>query len=539
MNFDILEFPENFNGADRLVDWNVKEGRKDKVAIYYFDDKVTYGQLLEGVNRTANAFSSLGYTYEDRITILALDCPQWIFSLFGAQKVGAVPVGLSTMLSAKDYIYMLNDSRSKAVVVSHELYPVIEEIRSELRFLKTVIVIPDLMEGGKGPKIEGTIDFDSWIAGFPAEFETVPTKPDDQAFWLYTSGTTGDPKGIMHSHHTMAFSAESIAKRHLQMTENDITYSVARLFFGYGFMNSMGFPFYVGAATVLHPGRPLPDHLMSTVTKYQPTMFFGVPTSYNQLLQIPDLATKYNLKSLRICCSGGEPLPGAVWSKWREVTGVEILDCIGSTEVLHYHIGNAIGASRADCSGKPLPGCECKIMDEEGKFEVPKGEQGTMWVKSGSKALGYWNKMEKTNNTFIGYWVNSGDTYMIDEDGYWVYCGRGDDMIKAGGIWVSPAEVEACLLTHPAVLECGVVGVPDQDGLFKPKAFIVFKDDYKGNVEIHEEIKNYVKNTIAPFKFPRWIKEIEELPKTPTGKIKRYLLREMDKGEINIDKKSK
>lgn len=539
MNFELLSFPETFNGADRLVDWNVKEGRGDKVAIYYFDETVTYNQLMEKVNRTGNALKSLGLSFEDRVGILAMDCPQWIYSLFGAQKAGAVPVGLNTMLAQKDYLYMLNDSRAKALIVSYELYENIAPIRDELQFLKNIIVISDKMDGTKAAdKIEGTIDFNSWIAGFPAECETAATKPDDMAFWLYTSGTTGSPKGIMHSHHTMAYHSECVAKRFLGMTENDITYSVARLFFGYGFQNSMGFPFYVGGATVLHPGRPLPDHLMSVVTKYKPTIFCGVPTSYNQLLQIPELTTKYDLSSLRFCTSGGEPLPGAVWTKWKELTGVEILDCIGSTEVLHFHIGNKPGESRPDCTGKPIPGFECKIVDENGN-EVPQGEQGTLMVKCGAKAIGYWNKMEKTAETFRGWWVYSGDTYMVDKDGYWVYCGRGDDMIKAGGIWVSPAEVEATLMLHPAVLECGVVGVPDQDGLFKPKAFIVFKDGVTVTEELKEEIKKFVKTTIAPFKFPRWIKEVKELPKTPTGKIKRYVLREMDKGEINIDKKER
>ena len=542
MRFDIngmvMDFPEVFNGADRLVDWNVREGRKDKAALYYWDDVVTYGQVMEGVNKAGNALKSLGVEVENRVGILAFDCPQWIYCLFGAQKLGAVPVGINTMLAKTDYLYMLNDSRAKVLIVSNELYPVVAEIRSELKFLQHIVVIADKIDGSKGDPIEGTIDFNSWYAGFSAELETYPTKPDDQAFWLYTSGTTGDPKGIMHSHTTMCYNAEAIAKRHFQMTENDISYSVARLFFGYGFQNSMGFPFYVGASAVLHPGRPLPDHLMSVVTKYKPTMFWGVPTSYNQLLQIPDLTTKYDLSSLRICGSGGEPLPGAVWAKWKEVTGVEILDCIGSTEVLHYHIGNELGNSKPDCTGKPIVGYECKIVDENGN-EVPQGEQGTMMIRCGSQAIGYYNKLEKTRNTYVGEWVNSGDTYMINEEGYWVYCGRGDDMIKAGGIWVSPAEVEACLMTHPAVLECGVVGVPDQDGLFKPKAFIVFKEGVNADVALHEEIKKYVKTTIAPFKFPRWIKEIKELPKTPTGKIKRYMLREMDKGEINIDKKDR
>lgn len=538
MNFELLSFPETFNGAERFVDWNVKEGRGDKVALYYFDEQITYNQVLENVNRAGNSIKYLGLGLEDRIAILTLDCPQFIYTFFGAQKAGAVPIALNTMLAPKDYLYMLNDSRAKAIIVSNELYPTIAEIKNDLPFLKTVIVVSDMMDGSKADKIPGVIDFDSWIADFPPVCESVPTKPDDMAFWLYTSGTTGDPKGIVHSHHTMAYNAECVGKRHLQMTENDITYSVARLFFGYGFQNSMGFPFYVGAAAVLHPGRPLPDHLMSIVTKYKPTMFFGVPTSYNQLLQMPDLTTKYDLSSLRICTSGGEPLPGAVWKKWREVTGVEILDCIGSTEVLHYHIGNRIGESKPDSSGQPIPGYDCKIVDEDGN-EVPQGEQGTLMVRGGSKAIGYWNKMEKSNEVFRGWWVYSGDTYMINEEGSWVYCGRGDDMIKAGGIWVSPAEVESTLMLHPAVLECGVVGVPDQDGLFKPKAFVVFKEGIEVTDELKEELKKFVKTTIAPFKFPRWIQEVKELPKTATGKIKRYMLREMDKGAVNIDKKNR
>jgi benzoate-CoA ligase len=538
MNFELMDFPEVFNGADRFVDWNVNEGRGEKTCIYYFDEKINYNTLKDNVNKTANALGTIGIGLEDRVVVLAFDCPQWIYALFGIQKTGAVPIGISTMLAPEDYIYMFNDSRAKAIVISNELYPILEGIKDQLEFLKTVIVIADTQEGTKAAPIPGVLDFDTWTAPCSTAYTSYPTKPDDQAFWLYTSGTTGNPKGIMHSHHTMAYNAEAVGKRHLQMTENDITYSVARLFFGYGFMNSMGFPFYVGAAAVLHPGRPLPDHLMATVTKYKPTMFYGVPTSYNQLLQMPDLATKYDLSSLRICCSGGEPLPGAVWKKWREVTGTEILDCIGSTEVLHYHIGNEIGKSKPDCTGKPIFGYECKIVDENG-VEVPTGEPGTMMIKCGSKAIGYYNKMEKTNDTFQGWWVNSGDTYFVNAEGDWVYGGRGDDMIKAGGIWVSPAEVESCLMTHPAVLECGVVGVPDQDGLFKPKAFIVFKDGVNVTEELTEEIKKYVKTTIAPYKFPRWIKQIDELPKTPTGKIKRYLLRKMDEGTVNIDKKTR
>ncbi|WP_312038106.1 benzoate-CoA ligase family protein [Pelotomaculum terephthalicicum] len=325
----------------------------------------------------------------------------------------------------------------------------------------------------------------------------------------------------------MSYSAEYYGKGILSINENDITYSVARLFFAYGLGNALFFPFYVGGATILSPDRPQPKHVLEVCTKYRPTLYFGVPTSYNAIVQVKDAEKNYDMSSIRLCASAGEALPGPVWRQWREKFGLEILDGIGSTEILHIYVSNRAGMSRPDSTGTIVPGYEAKIVDENG-VSLPPGEVGTLMIKGDSTASCYWNKHEKTKNTFVGEWFNTGDQYSIDKEGYFTYAGRGDDMIKAGGIWVSPVEVENTLMAHPAVLECGVVGSPDVDGLIKPKAYIVFKPDVEVTEKLMEEVKLYVKNTIAPYKFPRWIEAIEELPKTATGKVQRYKLRQLD-----------
>jgi len=513
-----LSFPEKFNAAERFVDWNVQQGRGDKVAIYHKDDEITYKQVLDNVNRTGNALKSLGIGLEDRVLLLAFDCPEFVYTFFGAMKIGAVPIPTNTMLMPDDYRYLLNDSRAKAIVVSKDLLPGILKVKDELMFLKHIVVI--------GEPVENTLNFGEFINGFSTECETAPTSPDDAAFWLYSSGTTGFPKGTIHLHHDMSYSCELYAKGILGINENDRTYSVARLFFAYGLGNGLYFSFYVGGSIVLHPDRPQPDHVYSVLTKYKPTLFFGVPTSYNAMLQVKDAETKYDLSSVRLCISAGEALPGPVWKQWREKWGIEILDGIGSTEILHIYISNRIGMSRPDSSGMLVPGYEAKIVDGDGN-PVPTGEAGILMIKGDSIAAGYWNKHEKTKNTFQGEWINTGDQYVMDEEGYFTYAGRGDDMIKAGGIWVSPVEVETTLMQHPAVLECGVVGAADEDGLIKPKAYVVFKEGVTVNDELINEVKLFVKKTIAPYKFPRWIEPIKELPKTATGKIQRYKLRQL------------
>lgn len=519
MNAVELSFPEKFNAAERFVDWNVEQGRGNKVAIYHKDDEITYQQVLDNVNRTGNALKSLGIEMENRVMILALDCPEFVYTFFGAMKIGAVPVPINTIMMPKDFLYLLNDSRAKAIVVSNELLPSILEIKDELKFLKNIIVI--------GGPVEGAIDFYELINSFPTECATAPTSSDDAAFWLYSSGSTGFPKGTIHLHHDMCYSSECYAKGILGFSENDRTYSVARLFFAYGLGNGLYFSFYFGGSIILHPDRPQPDHVYSVLTKYKPTIFFGVPTSYNAMLQVQGAKEKYDLSSIRLAASAGEALPGTVWKQWRDMWGIEILDGIGSTEITHIYISNRIGESRPDCSGKLVPGYEAKIVDGDGN-PVPTGEAGILMMKGESIAASYWNKHEKTKNTFEGQWFNTGDQYYQDEEGYFVYAGRGDDMIKAGGIWVSPVEVEATLMQHSAVLECGVIGSADLDGLIKPKAFVVFKEGITVNDDLMNEVKLFVKKSIAGYKFPRWIERIDELPKTATGKIQRFKLRQMD-----------
>lgn len=518
MNLSQLSFPEKFNAAERFVDWNVQQGRGEKVAIYYKDEEITYRQVLENVNRTGNALKSLGIDLEDRVLLLTFDCPEFVYAFFGAMKIGAVPIPTNTMLIPDDYLYLLNDSRAKAVVVSEELLPGILKVKDDLMFLENIIVV--------GKAVEGTLNFAELISGFSAECETAPTSPDDAAFWLYSSGTTGFPKGTVHLHHDMSYCCEYYAKGILKINENDRTYSVARLFFAYGLGNGLYFAFYVGGSIILDPGRPQPEHVYSIITKYKPTLFFGVPTSYNAMLQVKDAEKKYDLSSVRLGISAGEALPGTVWKQWKERWGIEILDGIGSTEILHIYISNRIGESKPDCTGKIVPGYEAKIVDPDGNA-LPPGEPGMLMIKGDSTAACYWNKHEKTKKAFQGEWFYTGDQYVMDEEGYFTYIGRGDDMIKAGGIWVSPVEVENTLMQHPAVLECGVVGAPDDDGLIKPKAYVVFKEGIEVNDELLEEIKLFVKKTIAPYKFPRWIEPINELPKTATGKIQRFKLRQM------------
>ncbi|MFZ5649261.1 MAG: benzoate-CoA ligase family protein [Bacillota bacterium] len=515
---------EKYNAVDVFVDRHIREGRGDKVAIYYLDQQITYRQVQEKVNQTGNALKALGVDMEDRVLLLLLDCPEFVYSFFGAMKIGAVPIPTNTLLKPADYEYLLNDSRAEVVVVSHELLSNITAIRNNLKFLRHVIVA-----GGQHGSF---LSFEAMVNGMSTELETADTGKDDAAFWLYSSGTTGFPKGTVHLHHDMAYCAEHYAKGVLKINENDRTFSVARLFFAYGLGNGLYFAFYAGASTILSPNRPAPDHVYEVIDRYKPTLFFGVPTSYAAMLQVKEAKNKYDLSSIRHCVSAGEALPQAIFERWLEQYNIEILDGIGSTEILHIFISNMPGQVKPGSSGKIVPGYEAKIVDPDGSI-VPTGHIGTLMIKGDSIAAYYWNKHEKTKETFIGQWINTGDNYYQDEDGYFWYVGRGDDMIKAGGIWVSPIEVENSLMEHPAVLETGVIGSSDDDGLFKPKAFVVLKDGYDPTPELAKELAQFVKSKIAPYKFPRWIQFTSELPMTATGKIQRYKLRQLDNSRTN------
>lgn len=508
-----------YNAATIFVDRNVLEGKGEKVAIYYEDERITYREIMERVNQTGNALKEIGVGMEDRVMILLFDCPEFAYTFFGAMKIGAVPIPTNTMLKPIDYEYLLNDSRAKVIVVSTELVSNIMTIRHNLKYLRHIIVV--------GSPVDDFQSFDIMIKGKSTELEPADTCSDDPAFWLYSSGTTGSPKGAVHLHHDMAYSAEHVGRGVFQINENDRTFSVGRLFFAYGLGNGLYFALYAGASTILTSNRPTPEHVLEVITTYKPTLFFSIPTSYMGMLQVEGAMEKYDLSSIRYFVSSGEALPKTVFERWFEKYNIEILDAIGSTEALHIFICNRPGHIRVGSTGKVVPGFEAKIVDEDGNG-LPLGEVGTLMIKGDSVAAYYWNKHQKTKKTFIGEWVNTGDRYYQDEDGFFWYVGRGDDMLKAGGIWVSPIEVENTLMAHPAVLETAVIGSSDQDGLIKPKAFIVLNEGFESTAELAAEISQFVKNKIAPYKFPRWIQFVSELPRTASGKIQRYKLRQLD-----------
>lgn len=512
---------EFFNAADYFVDRNIREGRSSKVAVLCQDRKLTYGQVSQGVNRFGNALKSLGIRLEDRVAMLMLDTEFYPQVFFGAIKMGAVPICLNTLMRPKDYLYFLNDSRARVLVVDAALMPNITEVKLDLKYLETIIVV-----NGRDPSGESLV-YDELVQNQPTELETAQTTPDDACFWLYSSGSTGKPKGTVHLQHDMVFSAETYGKQVLKVQEHDITFSAAKLFFAYGLGNGLYFPFSVGATTVLMPDRPTPDSVYATVETFRPSLFFGVPTLYGAML-----ASEGNLPGVRMCVSAGEALPADILYRWRKRFNVQILDGIGSTELAHIFLSNVEEDIRPGSTGKPVPGYEARIVDD--KFnDVPQGEVGTLLIKGDSAAAYYWNKHEKTKQTMLGEWLNTDDKFYMDEEGFFFYVGRSNDMLKVGGIWVSPIEVEACLIEHPAVLESAVVPGVDEQDLVKPSAYIVLNKGYSAGPEIEKEIKDYVKKELAHYKFPRWVHFVDDLPKTATGKVKRF---ELKAREENLQK---
>lgn len=522
-----VELPDRFNVASYFVDRNVKEGRGDKTALLHEGKAYTYLDVLHSVNRFGNALRTLTVEMEDRVALLCLDSPEFVAAFFGAIKIGAVPIPMNTMLRPADYEYMLQDSRAKVLVVHETLWEPLRTIRDLFRHLRQIVVV--------GRAGEGLTSYDQLVRAQSTICVAADTSKDDVAFWLYSSGSTGFPKGAVHLHHDMVYSAELYARPILQIREKDITFSAAKLFFAYGLGNNLYFPFNVGATAVLYPGRPLPDKMFEVIAAHRPTIFYGVPTLYAAMLQVAEAEEKaaggtrptpseQAMKSVRVCVSAGEALPAPIFHRWKETFGLEILDGIGSTELLHIFISNRIGDVRPGSSGKIVPGYEARVADEEGRV-LPQGQVGNLLIKGDSAAAYYWNKHQKTKETMLGEWLKTGDKYYQDPDGYFWYCGRSDDMLKVGGIWVSPVEVESALVGHPAVLECAVVGAQDTDELVKPKAYVVLKEGYEPTEAMAEELKEYVKETIAPYKYPRWIEFTPELPKTATGKIQRFKLR--------------
>ncbi len=509
--------PAQFNVATWFVDRNVTEGRGASPAFLCGDRVLTYADLLDLTNRTGNALRELGVGMDDRVLVLCLDAPEFLGAFWGAIKIGAVPIPINTLMRAPDYLYFLNDSRAKVAVISAPLLAEAGSILGKAPHLRHVLVAG----GAAGPYLA----FEEQVAKASARLDAAPTSRDDAAFWLYSSGSTGFPKGAVHLQHDMVVCTETYARQVLGVRQSDRVFSAAKLFFAYGLGNAGYFPLGVGAQSVLHPGRPTPDGVFEVLARHRPTIFFGVPTLYAAMLAVKDAEKTWDLSSLRLCVSAGEALPEEIYHRWLERFGVEIIDGIGTTEILHIFLSNRPGAARPGSSGLPVPGYEAIIVDDEGR-PVPEGEMGNLRVKGDSTMAYYWNKHEKTKETLFGPWIQTGDKYWRDSDGYFWYAGRADDMLKVGGIWVSPVEVEATLIKHPAVLEAAVVGKEDSDRLVKPKAYVVLKDGAGGGAALGDELKGFVKDKIAPYKYPRWIEFVPELPKTATGKIQRFKLRQ-------------
>src|SRR5687768_18518165 len=499
-----MELPRDYNAALDLVGRNLAAGRAGKLA--YIDDggACTYGELAERVDRAANALRGLGIEREQRIAIAMLDSADWVALFLGAIKAGIVPVAMNTLLTSADYAYQLADSRARALFVSEPL-------------LKN-------FEGLKCPDLKHVIPhakFKDLLTSSSPKAEAASTTPDDMCFWLYSSGSTGAPKGTVHLHSHLIATADLYAKPVLGIRESDVVFSAAKLFFAYGLGNSLTFPLAVGATTVLMAERPTPDSVFKRLVEKKPTIFYGVPTLYAALLASSSFPRRDQL-ALRVCTSAGEALPPEILKRWTERTGSELLDGIGSTEMLHIFLSNRPGDVRPGSTGKPVPGYQLRLVDDQGNVITKPGELGELQISGPTSAIMYWNQREKTKNTFQGPWTRSGDKYTVDEQGYYIYGGRSDDMLKVGGIWVSPAEVEAALVSHEAVLEAAVVGHEDADKLVKPKAYVVLK---QGKAASDDELKAHVKSRLAPYKYPRWIEFLGELPKTATGKIQRFRLR--------------
>jgi 4-hydroxybenzoate-CoA ligase len=523
-----------FNAADYFLDRNIRQGRGHKIAIYTDNRNYTYNDVQKMANKTANALRDLGLGLEDRVMMLMLDIPQFHGIFWGTIKMGSVPIPINTMLTPPDYEFYLNDSRARLLVVSEELMKAVNDIEGDLPYLRDIIVISEV----KGAHIP----FKQKYKSASAMAKPAATTKDDVGLWLYSSGSTGSPKGAIHSQDDMVVTAKSYAQGVLHLTEDDICFSAARMFFSYGLGNSVYFPMSVGASVVLNPNRPTPETVLHYLTKYQPTVFFGIPTLYGQILEYQarldkekgaakaDADQNHAFSSVRVCISAGEALPVHIYHRFKKRFGVDILDGIGSTEMGHIFISNRIGDIRPGSTGKPVPGYEVKIVDDDGN-EVAQGEIGTLMAKGDSAAQFYWRKRQKSRQTMVGEWINTGDKYFVDKDGFYWCAGRGDDMLKVGGIWVSPLEVENCLSEHPAVFETAVVGKRDKEGLVKPKAFVVLRNGYEASEKLEEELKNFVKDRLAKYKYPRFIEFMDELPKSATGKVQRFKLREDTSGE--------
>ncbi len=506
------------NAASYFVDRHDDAGRGAKIAYREAQTgrTLSYEALANGSGIVAGALSRAGIRPEERAAMLVLDQIEFPQIFWGALKAGVVPVPLNTLLSTSVYDVILRDSRATILLVSQALWDVVAPAVTDNPYLRHVVIIGDASEG--------TVRFDQFIADAP-KLDPLPVNADEVAFWLYSSGSTGQPKGVAHVHSALKATADTYGAHVLEISEDDVVLSAAKFFFAYGLGNAMTFPLSVGATTILFTGRPTPQGMIETLNVEKPTVFCGVPTLYAAMVAEMD-RKGVPTAPLRCCISAGEALPEDIGARWEKHTGIGVLDGVGSTEMLHIFLSNRPGDIVYGTSGVAVPGYDLRLVDEK-DVEVSVGEVGELLVSGASAANCYWNKRDKSRTTFEGMWTRTGDKYERRADGRLTYCGRTDDMFKVSGIWLSPFEVEGALVSHPAVLEAAVVAAQDADGLDKPKAFVVLQDNAPDD-DLLESLKAHVKDRIGKWKYPRWIEVVEELPKTATGKIQRFKLREGD-----------
>jgi 4-hydroxybenzoate-CoA ligase len=512
----------DYNAAVDFVDRNVLEGRGGKTAFIDPSRNITYAELLDSVSRVGPVLERFGVERENRVAMIMLDTVDFPVLFWGAIRAGVIPVLLNTRLTADQYRYLLDDSRAKLAFVSAALLPVVQEAARDLPELKQIIVV------GGGP--DGVARLDTLLAGVNQPGTPAKTCADEVAYWLYSSGTTGMPKGVMHVHSTPRMMARLAGQSRIGLREDDVVFSAAKIFFSYGLGNAVVCPMWVGATTVLYPERPTPTTVFETLRSYQPTMFYAVPTLYAAILADGECTPESGSNELRLCFSAGEPLPAHVGEAWKARFGLDIVNGVGSTEMGHLFLTNLPSAVEYGTSGIPVQGYDLRLVDDAGS-DVEDDEVGELLVRGETSAAGYWNQRERSRRTFEGEWTRTGDKYTRRADGVYVYIGRADDMFKVSGIWVSPFEVEAALIAHESVLEAAVVPAQDENGLIKPRAFIVLKEKRDDSSRVlYEDLKSHVKRTIGPWKYPRWIEIVDSLPKTATGKIQRFMLRDQPIG---------
>lgn len=521
-----IKFPERFNLADYFLYRNLEEGRENKTCIYFSNRRWSYGETARMSNRVGNTLRNLGVEIEDRILIALSDCPEFVWTWFGASRIGAVITMVNPLLPAADYRYYLEYTRARVAIIGESLLQPILEAAKDARHLRAILVVAGPTRREDLEPVPTEIELASFNQATSSESdECAPanTHRDDIAIWLFTSGSTGHPKGAVHLQHDLPFNTEVYAKRTLGMNEDDITVSVPKLFFGYATGTNLLFPFAVGGATVLFAERSTPEKIFEVIDRYHPTILTSVPTMINMMLNAEGAQLR-SLASLRMCLSAGEALPVELYERWVKTFGVEIYDGIGSAEMFHIYITNRPGDVRPGSLGRIVEGYEAEIVDTEGA-PVAIGEMGTLKIKGDSAALCYWNEHETSKETFAGDCCTTGDQFHVDEEGYYWYHGRTDEMLKVSGVYVAPAEIENCLLQHEVVLECAVTGHDAGDGLIKPIAFIVLREGHQASADLAASIKEFVKARIAPYKYPRWVEFVDSLPKNDRGKIDRKKLK--------------